>query len=56
MARKYKIFRKCKGCKKKFLVKHRLRLYCDDCRQKSSGKKKSKKKKSKKKKSKKKKK
>jgi len=40
MARAYKIFRKCKGCNKKFLVKHKLRLYCDDCRQKTEDKKK----------------
>jgi len=30
----YKILRKCKGCGKKFVVPHKLRMYCDKCRQK----------------------
>ena len=27
----YKIKRKCAGCGKEFIVKHKLRLYCDKC-------------------------
>jgi hypothetical protein len=33
MVKSYKLFRTCKGCGKKFVVKHKLRLYCDECRQ-----------------------
>ncbi len=36
MDRPYKILRKCKGCGKKFIVKHKLRMYCDKCRQKKT--------------------
>ena len=34
--RPYKILRNCKGCGKKFVVKHKLRMYCDKCRQKKT--------------------
>ncbi|MFH1399103.1 MAG: hypothetical protein ABIG95_03250 [Candidatus Woesearchaeota archaeon] len=33
MPKAYKLFRLCKGCGQKFVVKHKLRLYCDKCRQ-----------------------
>jgi ribosomal protein S27AE len=30
--KKYKRFKICKGCGQRFLVKHKLRQYCDKCR------------------------
>jgi len=36
MVKLYKQYRVCKGCNQKFIVQHKLRLYCDNCRQRMS--------------------
>ena len=32
MAKKYREFRKCDGCGQRFEVKHKLRVFCDECK------------------------
>jgi hypothetical protein len=37
LCKKFKIFRICKGCNKKFRIPHKLRIYCDKCKEKMKG-------------------